>query len=210
MSKEMSISTGDYKCPKCIVYPALRRVPDDGLDLLQELKNQATLQPSITFEGLVTLDETVLPENIPVSASFSTMETEEAGDQHTCEICMFKFLDKDSLNKHMESSHDDIRGNKRSRHETSLVFDPTLCHICEQLKTENSRLKEQLNMSQLAYNETKERLATSDADNNTKVEKLQEELNKTKDIATKLKTIEGELTISKEELEGSKDKLNKS
>ena len=89
---------------------------------------------------------------------------EPVNNQFKCDMCQFLFTDKDVLNKHIESSHGDKRGNKRSRHETSLIFDPNICNYCEELKSKNIKMEEQLKLSQYAYNETKENLSTLNAD----------------------------------------------
>lgn len=38
---------------------------------------------------------------------------------------------------------------------TSLVFDPTICIGCEFQKSDNLKIKEQFDLCQFAYNETK-------------------------------------------------------
>ena len=212
-SKEKSKANGDYKCPGCIVYPLQRKASNNNIDQLEELKKQVTL-PTITY---------VKPVETTNAANLSNTIDMEKEDQLTCDECMFKFLDTASLSKHMEDSHSDIRGNKRSRHETSLIFDPAICNVCDQLKGENSKLKEQLNISQMVYNDTKnnlensnktidnlsaknEELKTQVSELRVDLSKYEEVLAKTKEDAERTKSqtkeLEGELSKEKDKFKG--------
>ena len=116
---------------------------------------------------------------------------------------MFKFLSTTDFNMHTLDCHEDKRSNKRTRLETSLIFDPTICTICEQLKFDIIKAKEDLNLCQFAYNETKESFSSSVkevTELNRKIESLETELADVKRSITEVGT-----GTSQEELEIVKD-----
>ena len=200
-SKERSIANGDYECPSCLVYPAQRKVQKDESNQLDILKKHVTL----AIEDCSPSHEEASPLEVsPQETESNQMETEQPSSQFYCDICKLTFLGSDVLNKHIEASHGDKRGNKRSRHETSLMFEPSTCNHCEDFKASNTKLVEQLNLSQFAYNETKENLNKINADHAEKEQELQD---KVKEERKRAEVLQAEFTACKEQLATAKKNI---
>ena len=183
--KDLAIKT-NYTCGDCLVYPnrkitavALTNDNDNLEQQLTDLKLSVILpssssdllsiqhSPSEQSSQEAAVPSSIMSENEQnfscdkcnfISKDKENLNTHKK-DFHKikCTECDLEFVDKDELEQHIQNGHDK-RGSKRSRGDTSLIYDGKVCGKCDQLDTENRNLRTQIESLNLAIVEGKKKV----------------------------------------------------